>query len=371
MKKTQLIFAIAVLSTIAACKKDKDDAAGVRLNTVPEFYAEAEAGDYGKNSPNIKLVADISNMVIQPQDLDFHSKQSNQLWVINRGNDIQGGSSVTIFNPGTANQKTEFRRDGNAWHFMAFPSGMAFSPTNGNWATTANILDANRNGGSFTGPTLWSGNMDVYAMESGGNGSHLDMLHGSPLSKGIAAEKDNIFWVYDGYNGHLVRYDFVADHGPGNDDHSDGLVHRYTDVKLSQEANYPHHMVLDENKEWLYIAEGPKQRVIRVNIKTGTKSRDLPLINEPLAEHWDVVGATVEVVYATNLQKPSGIEIVGNRLFVTDYATGEIIAIDVNTRAEIARINTGNTGLTGIVYGLGKLWFANQTTNAIYVIEPK
>lgn len=369
--KLKLLIAIAAISTLASCKKDKEDNAGPSVNTLPEFYNEAPSNDYGKNAPNIRLIADISNMVIQPQDLDFHSQQANQLWVINRGNDIQGGSSVTIFNPGSTNQKTEFRRDGNAWHFMAFPSGMAFSPTNGNWATTANIVDANRSGGSFTGPTLWSGNMDVYAMESGGNGSHLDMLHGSPLSKGIAAEKDNIFWVYDGYYGHLVRYDFVADHGPGNDDHSDGRVHRYTDVPLSQDANYPHHMVLDNNAEWLYIAEGPKQRIIRVNIKTGSKTTDLPLINEILAEHWEMKGATVEVVYDKNMQKPCGIALVGNRLYVTDNATGDIIAIDINNRTEIGRVNTGNAGVTGIVYGLGKLWFANQTTNGIYVVEPK
>lgn len=369
--RTKLLIAIAALSTLAACKKDDDNGAQPKVNTVPEFYVEAEAGSYGTTTPDFRMISGISNNVIQPQDLDFHSQVDNQLWVINKGNDIQGGSTVTIFNPGKTDQSTEFRKDGNSWHFMAFPSGIAFSPTNGNWATTANIKDANRQGGSFTGPTLWSGDMNVYAMPSGGNGSHLDMLHGSPYSMGIAAEKDNIFWVYDGYYGHLVRYDFAADHGPGNDDHSDGKVHRYTDVTLSRDESYPHHMELDDNQEWLYIADGTNKRVIRVNIKTGAKTQDLQLINELLAEHWEVKGATVEVVYDKNMQKPCGIEIVGNRLFVTDNATGEIIAIDINNRTEIGRVNTGSAGITGIVYGQGKLWFANQSTNGIYVIEPK
>ena len=94
------------------------------------------------------------------------------------------------------------------WHLVKMETG----------ATTSGILDANRRGGSFTGPALWSGNLDIYAKPSGGNGSHLDMLHGSPFSMGIASEKENAYWVFDGYNQHIVRYDFGGDHGPGNAD---------------------------------------------------------------------------------------------------------------------------------------------------------
>lgn len=370
--KIKLLIAIAAISTLASCKKDKDeDNASPKVNTVPEFFLEAEAGSYGSTAPEFRKIAGMTERVIQPQDLDFHSQIDNQIWVINRGNDAQGGTTVTIFNPGKSDQTTEFRKDQNSWHFMAFPSGIAFSPTNNTFATTANILDANRNGGSFTGPSLWSGDLNVYAMPSGGNGSHLDMLHGSPYSMGIAAETDNIFWVYDGFNGHLVRYDFVDDHGPGNDDHSDARVHRYTDIGLKREGTYPHHMVLDDNKEWLYVADGPNGRIFRVNIKTGAKVRDMQLINELLAQHWEVNGAKVEVLFDKNLKKPCGIEIVGNRLFVTDNETGEIIAYNVETKEEVGRVNTGDAGITGIVHGQGKLWYSNQTTSGIYVVEPK
>lgn len=368
--KIKLLIALAALSTLASCKKDEEPAA-TKVNTVPEFYVEAEEGNYGNTVPEFRMIADISDRVIQPQDLDFHSQIDNQLWVINRGNDAQGGTTVTIFNPGKDDQTAEFRKDGNSWHFMAFPSGIAFSPNNNTFATTANILDANRNNGSFTGPSLWSGDMNVYAMPSGGNGSHLDMLHGSPYSMGIAAEKDNVFWVYDGYNEHLVRYDFVDDHGPGNDDHSDARVHRYTDVKLTRDGTYPHHMILDDASKWLYIADGPGKRIIRVDITSASRVGTMPLINELLADHAEYKGATVEVVYDKNLDKPCGIELVGNRLFVTDNATGEIIAINTESKTEIGRVNTGSAGITGIVFGQGKLWYANQTTNGIYVVEPK
>lgn len=68
--------------------------------------------------------------------------------------------------------------------------------------------------------------MSIYAEPSGGNGSHLDMLHESPYCQGIASETLNRFWVVDGNLGDIVMYDFKADHGPGNNDHADGVVHR-------------------------------------------------------------------------------------------------------------------------------------------------
>jgi hypothetical protein len=72
---------------------------------------------------------------------------------------------------------------------------------------------------------------------SGGNGSHLDMLHGSPFSMGIAHEVDNVFWVCDDWNKDIVRYDFVGDHGPGNDDHSDAIVNRYENIGIDADGN--------------------------------------------------------------------------------------------------------------------------------------
>ena len=58
-------------------------------------------------------------------------------------------------------------------------------------------------------------------------GSHIDMLHESPLGMGIAHDSGNSYWYFDGYYGHLVYYDFKEDHDIGMDDHSDGVVRRY------------------------------------------------------------------------------------------------------------------------------------------------
>ena len=41
---------------------------------------------------------------------------------------------------------------------------------------------------------------------------------------GIAADSAKVYWVMDGHNGNICRYDFVEDHGPGYDDHSAGKI---------------------------------------------------------------------------------------------------------------------------------------------------
>ncbi|MDX5320024.1 MAG: hypothetical protein LPK45_03020, partial [Bacteroidota bacterium] len=272
---------------------------------------------------------------------------------------------------GKSNQEIEWRRDGNDWHFMALHPAMAFSE-NGNWASTANIQDANRQGGSFTGPSLWSSDMNIYAKPSGGNGSHLDMLHGSPYSMGIAAERDNVFWVFDGYYGHLVRYDFVDDHGPGNDFHGDALVRRHTDIQVKRNGDIPCHMVLDAAKKWLYVVDGGNKRIFRVNIQTGSKKGNLNLINEPLTEHSEMQGMTMEVLPINGIINPTGIEIKDNRLFISDYENGDIIAWDIDKQQTLGRISTGHKGIAGIkIDPEGKLWYVNTLRNELVQVLPK
>jgi len=370
------IYPIAILTGLVlifySCKKDVVLPDGDVINTVPEFYKASPSGSYAKNAPLLNLIANSSDQLVIPQDLDFHPNRPNELWVLNKDIEASGGSTVIFTNPGTKEEKREFRRDGNARHFMALPSALSFS-NNGNWATSANILDANHSGGTFTGPTLWSSDMNVYARPSGGNGSHLDMLHGSPYTMGIENEKDNVFWVFEGFRGQIVRYDFAADHGPGNDDHSDGKLHRYPEAAVKRIANVPSHLVLDKEKKWLYIVDGGNKRILRMDINSAVKSKDLALINEPLAEHWEMSGAIIEEFVATSfgLNQPCGIDLIANRLFVSDFATGEIICFDINTHKELNRINTGIRGITGIKIGPdGKIWYVNASNGELRRVDP-
>ncbi|MFT5512765.1 MAG: hypothetical protein ACI8SE_001163 [Bacteroidia bacterium] len=374
MKK--LLYSLTLCSLIiVGCKEDDKtpEPTAETIDTVPAFYLPTtDKTTYGKNTPELTLIANSSDRVVDPWDLDFHPTRANELWILNKGTENTGGNTVTISNAGMGDQSSEYRKDGNSWHFMALPSALSFSKENGNWGTGAEIQDANRRGGSFTGPSLWSSDMNVYAKPSGGNGSHLDMLHGSPFSMGIESDKDNAFWVFDGYNKHLCWYDFGQDHGPGNSDHDDGRIHRYRDVKLTRVNGVASHMVLDKETGWLYIVDTGTKRILKVDTKTGTRKGNLNLTNEQLAEHWDMVDMDLKVFASSNLSKPAGIEISGNVLYVSDFETGEIIAYGLDTGFELARFDTGKKGIMGIkADGSGALWFVSSATDEVFRIDPK
>lgn len=327
--------------------------------------------------PWINTIADASNQVNKPTDLDFHPVlSSKELWVINKDTENSGGSTVTIYNAGEPNQTELWKRDGNAWHFMSLPTGIAFSQ-NGNFANSPGVYDANHNGGdAFTGPALWSSDMSIYAEPSGGNGSHLDMLHQSPYSQGIAAEKDNVFWLFDGYSNDIVRNDFVDDHGPGNDYHSDAIIHRYADDQVLRDPIHEvvSHLILDGEKEWLYVVDHGNNRVIRININTGTVGGTPPYpANEPYEEYAMVTGYTQETVVASgDLSRPAGIDVIEDRMIVSEFESGEIVIYDISTMPalELGRIETGFSSLQGIKIGPeGKIWGVDYNSNTVFRID--
>jgi len=366
--KTVTLSLISCL-ILNACKNDsKEEPEPLQKVDVPEFYKSNE-----KIAPIFLVIASSTSNISIPQDLDFNPTRDNELWVINKGTEATGGSTAMFTQPGTPGQLNDYRKDGNAWHFMSLPSALSFSNT-GNWATSANVQDANHQGGIFTGPTLWSGNLNIYAKYAGPgtNGSHLDMLHGSPYCMGIESEKDNIYWVFDGYNKHIVKYNFGSDHGPGNDDHNDGKIHRYKEVQILRNPLVPSHMVLDKDKKWLYIVDGGNKKVLRMDINTGSKLKNLANTNEVLAEHWEMSSVVWEefLPVSFGLKQPCGIDIKDNRLFISDYETGEIVCVDITTKKEIARVNTGKKGIMGIKIGPeGKLWFVNSISSELLRLD--
>ena len=75
-----------------------------------------------------------------------------------------------------------------------------------------------------------------------------------PLSIVLSVRRSgNAFWYFDGYYSDLVYYDFQADHDTGEDDHSDGIVRRYSDIVLSRWADTSSHIFLDKGSGILYI----------------------------------------------------------------------------------------------------------------------
>jgi hypothetical protein len=259
---------------------------------------------------------------------------------------------------------------------MSLPNGIAFS-SNGNFATASGVFDANHQGTNtaFTGPALWSSDLDIYAEPSGGNGSHLDMLHASPYNQGIAAETGNTFWIIDGFSNDIVQYKFNEDHGPGNSDHSDGEIYRYSEDEVNRDPdlNIVSHLVMDEAKQWLYAVDHGNQRVIRIDITTGEMggTPTYPAY-EDIAGYSHVINYTQETVVSEGLDKPAGIDIVDNRMIVSEYESGEIIIYDISTMpaVELDRIETGFSSLQGIKIGPdGKIWGVDYDSETVYRID--
>ena len=122
------------------------------------------------------------------------------------------------------------------------------------------------------------------------------------------------------------------------------------------------------------MVDNGNQRVLRLDINSGTVG-GTPSYGpyETLAEYRNVDGATWEVVVSSGLVEPSGIDIIDDRMIVTDHSTGEVIIYDITTipGVEMKRIATGNAGIMGTVIGPeGRIWYVNYLTNELIKIEP-
>ncbi|MCU0433023.1 MAG: T9SS type A sorting domain-containing protein [Bacteroidia bacterium] len=321
-------------------------------------------------------IGNSSNQISNPTDLDVKPGTS-EIWVCNRIS--SGGGSVVIFyNAGQPNQSVQYRKDSHSSHFMPRSSSLAFAE-NGEFATTQEIIATNS--GTFMGPTLWSGDTSVYArvfqsawVSGLPLGSHLSMIHQSPYSMGIAHDTAKVYWLFDGHNGDICKYDFVQGHGPGYDDHSDGIIWRFTDVNVTRSPNVPSHLVLDKSSKWLYYIDGGTNQLKRLNTLTGTIAGNLtvdPNAFEVLDGYYDVQGAVVEII-DTLPAKPSGIDLYEGRLIVSNYNTGEIYLYDITGAVPVllGTIATGQPGIMGVkIAHDGKIWYVNYTQNKLVRID--
>ncbi|HCH65490.1 MAG TPA: hypothetical protein DFR83_21985, partial [Deltaproteobacteria bacterium] len=182
-------------------------------------------GNQGFYSVSIEEMATADDGLNMPRDLAFDPEVDGLLWVVNMRDD----SVVHLFNAGTTEQSIDKVIDPYAVHFMDNVSSIDFGQpgTFGTCQESRNTYNGTAPPNYFMGPSLWPSDLDLFgtsnpeAVEYLSNlygypvdlGSHLDMLHESPLCMGIAWEYDNVYWVVDGYHGAVVRYDFVEDHG--------------------------------------------------------------------------------------------------------------------------------------------------------------
>lgn len=330
--------------------------------------------ELGNGMATLTIVGTTKDGLSVPRDLKFDPSHPEQLWVAD-----EALNGIVLFtNPGQPGQTAEVRVDFFARHFMDKVSSISFGAGNefascqeshDEWNDQPQAPD------NYMGPTLWLADLDIFAKVNqdypgnGKEGSHIDMLHESPLCMGIAWDRDNVYWAFDGEHGDVVRYDFQMDHGVGGSDHTDGIVRRYVDVTVTRVPEVPGHLALDHATGMLYIADTGTGRVMRLDTASGTNTGALPPVSETLAEYSQVQGATF-TQFASSLSAPSGVALKDGRVFVSDYATGEIKAFSPSGDL-LGTLSTGRVGIMGLTFAPdGKLWFADGKGQVVVRVDP-
>jgi DNA-binding beta-propeller fold protein YncE len=339
----------------------------------------------GDMSPRLVKIGKKSDGLNGPTDLAFNPEVPGELWVVNKKDD-----SVSIFfDAGTPEQTSEHIIDPYALHFMDRVTSIDFGApgTFGSCQDSENTYNGQGPENAFMGPSLWSSDLDVFgtsnpeAMEALSDlynmpvdlGSHLDMLHESPQCMGIAWEKNNVYWVFDGYHSSINRYDFAEDHGVGWDDHSDGIISRYVEGEVQRKNGTVSHLVLDDVSGLLYIADTGNNRIATLDTNDGREG-DRIASQEPGVDHHSMKGvSTVTFIdgLTYGMSAPSGIALVEGTLYVTDSDTGEIFSFDLEGNL-LDQAATGLGGLQGIIAtSVDELWFVDNNGNSLYRVTPE
>ena len=323
-------------------------------------------GRHDVSSVNVKTIADATDGLREPRDLDFNPEVPGELWIVNRGDD----STVTV-SDGVAIK----RIDPYAMHFMEEVSSISFAK-NDRFATcqeSRNTYNGQGAPNDFMGPALWSAEPTVFAksnpaaVQANGFdlGSHLDMLHESPFCMGIAWEDENRYFTFDGMDGTISRYDFAEDHGPGFDDHTDGVIERYVDVDVLRVADVPSHMVFGLDSGELFVADTGNARIGVLDRSTATLANTVQGLETPIMRMEGASWTTLVDAEDGELEAPSGIALADNVLYVTDNATSRITAfaldgerldwLDLDTPAgSLMGLRVGDNGSLFVVDNLGE-----------------
>jgi hypothetical protein len=349
--------------------------------------------DDNSDAPTTQRKAELVNIYAREKpgtvtDLDFDPQRPGELWATLRepgeeqvctesahaGCRSLEGHVVIIKNPESATPVAQVKTDPNAWHFMRRPTAIAFG-TNGFFATCGEARTANHTDEdvAYNGPALWASDPAIFGIQPAGkNGSHMDMLHLTPYGMGIAHERDNVYWVFNGEHGALDRYDFASPHEIGGEDHSDGKVRRYAVSLVRRTPNVPSHLVYDGASDYLYVADTGNRRIVRLETKTGTVGKQLSPF-EPMLEAVEVDGATLtELVPPNVIQAPSGIALRAGKLFVSDNATSKIMVFALNGTLEreiTTELPAGS--LAGIAFDPrdGKLYVADLLAASVWRVD--
>lgn len=260
----------------------------------------------------------------RPRDLAFRPGATNELWVV----DEEAGVMI-LAGAGTATRSVSWHHGPGADHFMPAPSALAFGDTTMATAHETDAVTQPTTPADFMGPALWLTDPAIF---DGGHASHIDMLHNSPNAVGIAWDTGNVFWVFDGFHLSITRYDFALDHGPGGEDHTDGVITRYVQNEVGYRPNVSSHMELDHASGLLYAADTSNSRIVVLDTRSGTPGAVIGPDYDG-ADMSLVDGATLTTLVdgaTRGLETPTGLALHGGVVYVTDYADSVIHAYDLS-----------------------------------------
>lgn len=324
-----------------------------------------------------------------PSDVKARPDTEGELWITSNYDD----SAVIVDLEDGEVSHHAYKKDDLGYHYMANVSSIAFG--RGSKASSfATCQDSNNDydgqggsGNAFMGPTLWDSRNYAEVNQYGygqwtadAYGSHMDMLHQSPFCRGIAhnCEDDNVYYATDGRDatgqehGSLLMYDFVEDHGAGGNDHTTANVWRFRDVYLPYvPGGVPGHLQMDCTTGWLYVADTGNDRVLRVNVSSGSFSSDVvpwALQKHELYEYRYVDGAQQEVVISSSsVTGPAGLLLLpeADVLFVSEFASGSVRAFRLSTFEHLATLPQA-PGVGGLEFSQGQLWTTNAVQNSLW-----
>ena len=353
----------------------KTDDVKVEPLTVPALGGGAHSLD----AVTITVIGSSDDGLRNPRDLGFNPEVPGELWVVSGSDDAM----VIFDDAGGANQESERLVDPYALHFMDNPSAIAFGApmTFGTCQESVNTYNGRGNANYFMGPTLWSSNREIFATSNpeavdfvGADlGSHLDMLHESPNCMGMAWERDNVYWVFDGYNSAIGRYDFAVDHGVGYDDHSDGLISKYVTGSILRVENVPSHLEFEHETSYLYIADTGNNTIKVLDTLTGQPGSDLRT-KEGGTEHYEVDDAEMwNLIHGEDhgMVAPSGLALVGEVVLITDNSTSTIWAFTVEGELiDHLTLDVESGGLMGIwADSLDEIWVTDAVGKQVLRIS--
>lgn len=351
---------VLLTATLGACKSGDEDAL--------DGLAILGSGTHDLAAVDLAVVASSDDKLALPRDIAFHPVDADQAWIVN-----QRSESITIISDiGTPSQDVLRRKDSTGAHFLARPSGLAM----GDDGTFATIHDTDEmtqgpdgTPPDFMGPTLWPSDPDAF---DGGHGSHMDMLHNSPLGKGIAWEEKNTFWVFDGFHGALTRYAFRGDHGPGGADHSDGKAKRYVDGEVSGVDELPSHIEYDDASELLYVADTGNRRIAVLDTQSGSPGSEIsPNYDQTGSNQKAVDGADLwTLVDATTggFDLPTGLALHDGMVFVSDAGTGQIRAFTLDG-ALVDYLDVGGSPNGLAFHSSGDLFYVDSQSDEVVRIR--